>query len=199
MKKVVRTVWISLLSGLAFLVACSCQNKLTRAEKKQLKAERTAIIEQIEQKQQEAAVYESPEQVMTVKQDELELRSRLGEINAMLGDKKASLENDNQIGKINQQIDSLQKVYDESINIPLLYGPPVNDPGYQEFIKRQQRDDLQEQLKQLNNAIRRREGACVYGSPEVIKKYGEETNRLKKEAESIRQQIEELDKELNNE
>ena len=193
MKKVVRTVWISLLSGLAFLVACTCQGKLTRAEKKQLKAERTAIIEQIEQKQQEAAVYEKPDQVMTVKQDELELRNRLDEINTILGDKQAASDNHNEIGKINQEIDSLQRVIEESEVIPLLYGPPVNDPGYQEFIKRQQRDDLKNQLEQLSNAIRRREGACVYGSPEAIKKYGEETNRLKKEAESIRQQIEELD------
>ena len=199
MKKVVRTVWISVLSGLAFLVACTCQGKLTRAEKKQLKAERTAIIEQIEQKQQEAAVYEKPDQVMTVKQDELELRNRLDEINTILGDKQAASDNHNEIGKINQEIDSLQRVIEESEVIPLLYGPPVNDPGYQEFIKRQQRDDLKNQLEQLSNAIRRREGACVYGSPEAIKKYGEETNRLKKEAESIRQQIEELDKELNNE
>ena len=173
MKKVVRTVWISVLSGLAFLVACTCQGKLTRAEKKQLKAERTAIIEQIEQKQQEAAVYEKPDQVMTVKQDELELRNRLDEINTILGDKQAASDNHNEIGKINQEIDSLQRVIEESEVIPLLYGPPVNDPGYQEFIKRQQRDDLKNQLEQLSNAIRRREGACVYGSPEAIKKYGE--------------------------
>ena len=44
MKKVVRTVWVSLLSGLAFLVACASPNGLSRAEKKQLKAERAAII-----------------------------------------------------------------------------------------------------------------------------------------------------------
>ena len=54
MKKVVRTVWISLLSGLAFLVACTCQNKLTRAEKKQLKQERAVIMEQIEAAKQDA-------------------------------------------------------------------------------------------------------------------------------------------------
>ena len=49
MKKVVRTVWISLLTGLAFLVACTTPKGLTRAEKKQLKAERAELVAQIEE------------------------------------------------------------------------------------------------------------------------------------------------------
>ena len=180
------------------MVACTCQSKLTRAEKKQLKEERTTIMEQIELTKQDAIVYSEAEKVMEAKQNELALRNRLGEINALLGDKQAIVDNNDAMGKINQEIDSIEKVIQASIP-PCVYGPPVNDPGYQEYIKRQQRNDLQDQLNQLNNAIRRREGACVYGSPEVIQRYGEETNRLRKEAESIRQQIIELDKELNKE
>lgn len=198
MKKVVRTVWISLLSGLAFLVACTCQGKLTRAEKKQLKQERAVILDQIEQVKQDAIVYSDTEKVMAAKQDELTYRSRLDEINTLLGDKQATLDNNNEIGKINQEIDSLKQVIQADIP-PCVYGPPVNDPGYQEFIKERRRSELQDRLDQLNNAIKRREGACVYGSPEAIKRYGEETNRLRQEAESIRQQLNELDKESNNE
>ena len=44
MKKVVRTVWISVLTGLALLVACDTQNRLKRAEKRQLKQDNIAIV-----------------------------------------------------------------------------------------------------------------------------------------------------------
>lgn len=199
MKKVVRTVWISVLSGLAFLVACNCQNKLTRAERKQLKAERTALMEQIKQTHEEAIVYDNPDQVMIVKRNELELRNRLEEINIRLGDKKASNENGDQIGKIYNEIDSLQIVIDESMIEPCVYGPPSDIPEYKEWRLNYDRGRLMEQLDQLENAIQRREGACVYGSPEIIRKYGEETNRLKKEADDLRQRIDEMTKELEEE
>ena len=43
MKKVVRSVWICALSGLAFLAACTVQNGLTRKERKQLMKERKQV------------------------------------------------------------------------------------------------------------------------------------------------------------
>jgi len=61
--------------------------------------------------------------------------------------------------------------------------------------KHQKVVQLTQQLDSINNIIQRREGACVYGSPEIIKQYGEETRRLKEEAESIKQQIKELENE----
>ena len=195
MKKVVRTVWIGLLSGLAFLVACTSHNKLSREEKKQLKAERTAIMEQIEQKQQEAIVYSNPDQVMIVKRNELELRSRLKEINALLGDKKAVEEDSNQMNKIYYEIDSLTQVINESNITPCVYGPPVDDPGYEEWKKDHTRQTLYQELEELQRVIESRENSCVYGSPEIIRKYGEETNRLKKEAQDLRQRIKDLDNE----
>lgn len=188
MKKVVRTVWISLLSGLAFLVACTCQNKLTRAEKKQLKEERTVILDQIERAKEDAFVYSEAQQVMAAKKEELAYRKRLGEINMLLGDKDAVNANEDEIGKINRDIDSLIRVIEASIP-PCVYGPPVDDPGYQQFMRDRERNDLMDRLEQLENAIKRREGACVYGSPEAIKRYGEETRRLKQEAEDIRQEL----------
>ena len=60
MKKVVRTVWIGALSGLAFLAACCSQNGLTRKERKQLIKERDSIQE-ILTRREGAAVYGSPE------------------------------------------------------------------------------------------------------------------------------------------
>lgn len=61
--------------------------------------------------------------------------------------------------------------------------------------KRQKVVQLTQQLDSINSIIQRREGACVYGSPEVIQQYGEETRRLRKEAEDIKQQIKDLENE----
>ena len=184
MKKVVRTVWISLLSGLAFLVACTSGKGLTRAEKKQLKQERIAIINQIDQQRQESLIVKDPGIMKSYREEEFALRQRLSEINNLLDDKKAALENDRQIGNLANEMDSLQAVIESNREpIPLLYGPPVSD----------RRRELTSQLNQLLEAIRRREGACVYGSPEVIQQYGEETRRMKQQAAELQKQLDELD------
>ena len=98
MKKIVRTVWIGLLSGVAFIVACCCsQNKTPKTD------------------------------------DNLEKKQRVVQ--------------------------------------------------------------LQQQLDSITNNIKKPEGACVYGPPEIIQQYGEETRRLKQEAENIQNQIKELENE----
>lgn len=173
MKKVVRTVWIGLLSGLAFLVACTSSNGLTRAEKKQLKAERISIISELDQKKQESQNIEDPQIMLIYKNSELKLRQRLHQINGLLGDEKAGMENEAQINTIVTELDSLEAVIQSNNKpIPCVYGPP---PG----------DKLRDRLFELRQAIQRREGACVYGSPEVMQRYKEETQRLKQEADSI--------------
>ena len=53
---------------------------------------------------------------------------------------------------------------------------------------------LQERIAELQAALQRREGACVYGSPEIIQKYGEETRRMKDELEAVRKELRDLDK-----
>lgn len=195
MKKVVRTVWISLLSGLAFLTACTCTKGLSRAERKQLKEERSALLEAYQQKEQEAASYTNPDRMMTAKRSELEILQRLDQINTLLGDEKANLENASQMNKVNTQIDSLQQVIDAIPIQPCVYGPPVDDPGYQQYIKDQQRSALTRQLDMLNRAIEQREGACVYGSPEVIQRYEEETQELRRQRDEVSKQLKELDNE----
>ena len=59
--------------------------------------------------------------------------------------------------------------------------------------KSKQRYTLKQRLADLRQALERREGACVYGSPEVIQRYGEETNRLRQEVEEVEKQLRELD------
>lgn len=61
--------------------------------------------------------------------------------------------------------------------------------------KKQRVVQLQQQLDSINTIILQREGACVYGPPEIIQQYGEETRRLKQEAENIKKQIKDLDNE----
>ncbi len=52
---------------------------------------------------------------------------------------------------------------------------------------------LQERIAELQAALQRREGACVYGSPEIIQAYGRETQRLRDEVEAVRKELRELD------
>ena len=90
MKKVVRTVWISLLTGLAFLVACTCQNKLTRAERKQLRQERDSIVAQASRTgDPNSNLSKDRKYQLRKKQRDYELWQRVYEIDTLLGDKKA--------------------------------------------------------------------------------------------------------------
>lgn len=148
MKKVVRTVWIGALSGLAFLAACCTQNGLTRKERKQLTKQRDSIQEILNMHEM-AAVYGSPDIIANYQAETYRLQYQVDSINERLG-KNVDME------------------------------------------KSKQRYDLQQRLAQVLRELQYREGACVYGSPEVIQRYGEETNRLRQEAEEIRNQIKEL-------
>lgn len=191
MKKVVRTVWISLLSGLAFLVACTTPKGLTREEKKQLKAERVELTRMLQAHQMVTS--DDPRQLKSIREDELNLRLRLLDVEFRLGNEKGVSQNNERIDQINHDIDSLRQVISDSNIQPCVYGPPVIDQPLNE--KEQTRKELMDRLETLRNTIRRREGAVVYGSPEIIKKYGEETRRLKQEAQEIEKQLEELDNE----
>ena len=149
MKKVVRTVWIGALSGLAFLAACCSQNGLTRKERKQLIKERDSIQE-ILTRREGAAVYGSPEIIANYAAETYRLRSQLDSINYKLG---------------------------EDVDLE----------------KSARRVALQERIAELQAALQRREGACVYGSPEIIEEYGRETQRMRDEVEALRKELRNLD------
>jgi ubiquinone biosynthesis protein UbiJ len=151
MKKVVQTVWICALTGMAFLAACCTSKGLTRAERKQLKHDRDSIQEILKMREM-SAVYGSPEVIADYAAETARLRYQLDSINKRLGKKDVNVE------------------------------------------KSKQRSDLEQRLAELKRNLQRREGACVYGSPEVIQRYGEETNRLRQEIEEVEKQLRELDK-----
>lgn len=149
MKKVVRTVWIGALSGLAFLAACCSTKGLSKAERKQLVHERDSI-QDILTRREGSAVYGSPEIIAKYGLETQRLRCQLDSINAKLG---------------------------EDVDLE----------------KSARRLALQERIADLQAALQRREGACVYGSPEVIEEYGRETQRMRDEIQAIRKEIKELD------
>lgn len=148
MKKVVRTVWIGALSGLAFLAACCSQNGLTRKERRQLVKQRDSIQE-ILNRREGAAVYGSPEIIARYGAETYRLRSQLDSINYKLG---------------------------EDVDLE----------------KSARRVSLQDRIVELQAALQRREGACVYGSPEIIEEYGRETQRMRDEIQAIRKELREL-------
>lgn len=151
MKKVVRTVWIGALSGLAFLTACCSEKGLSRAERKQLMKERDSIQE-ILTRREGAAVYGSPEIIARYGAETYRLRSQLDSINYKLG---------------------------EDVDLE----------------KSARRVALQDRIVELQAALQRREGACVYGSPEIIEEYGRETQRMRDEIQAIRKELKELNQE----
>ena len=148
MKKIVRTVWIGALSGLAFLAACCSQNGLTRKERKQLVKERDSIQE-ILTGREGAVIYGTPEIMARRAADTYRLQSQLDSINAKLG---------------------------EEVDLE----------------KSARRVALQERIVELQQALQQREGACVYGSPEIIEEFGKETQRMRQEVEDLKKQIKEL-------
>lgn len=61
-----------------------------------------------------------------------------------------------------------------------------NDPNNQESNEHKMtKKELQERIAQIREALKKREMACVYGSPEVIENYSRETMRMRQEADSL--------------
>ena len=149
MKKIIRIVWISALSGLAFLAACCSAKGLSKAERKQLVRERDSIQE-ILTRREGAAVYGTPEIMARYAAETYRLRSQLDSINYKLG---------------------------EDVDLE----------------RSARRVALQEHIAELQAALQHREGACVYGSPEIIQEYGKETQRMRDEIEALRKELRDLD------
>ena len=63
----------------------------------------------------------------------------------------------------------------------------------QNGLTRKERKQLVKERDSIQEVLKRREGAAVYGSPEIIEEYGRETNRMRQEVKSLQQQIKDLD------
>ena len=134
MKKVVRIVWISALTGLAFLSACLTQNGLSRRERKQLMKEREQVEMQLAQCQKvtnlpmDMAFYS---EYMDYFDKKYALENKLDSINYRLGD-SIDLDRNVRRRQIMKRIDSLDFLIKTYIP-PCVYGPPPGMyPDYDE-------------------------------------------------------------------
>ena len=60
-------------------------------------------------------------------------------------------------------------------------------------LSKSERASLEHQRDSIQEVLTRREGACVYGSPEIIQAYGEETQRLRNQLNEINARLGEDD------
>ena len=85
MKKFGRTIWVAILSMLAFLGACHSNKSLTKAERSELIKERDSI-QKIINVRESSCVYGSPEVMREYGAETRRLRDRVNEINTRLGE-----------------------------------------------------------------------------------------------------------------
>lgn len=57
--------------------------------------------------------------------------------------------------------------------------------GSNKGLTKAERAQLVKERDSIQEILKRREGACVYGSPEIIREYGAETNRLRSQLNEI--------------
>ncbi len=121
MKKIVRVVWISVLSGLAFLAACCSQNGLSRKERKQLVKEREEVMLELDRNR--SFEVDGPlEDYLSHRGTIYALEDKLDSINYRLGD-SIDVGHNVRRRQILQRIDSLNYLIKNYIP-PCIYGSP---------------------------------------------------------------------------
>lgn len=122
MKKIVRIVWISALTGVAFLSACCTQNGLTRRERKQLTKEREQVEMQLSKCKGPEIDTPDIDEYMARRNEVYSLQNKLDTINFRLGE-DVDLDRNVRRRQILQRIDSLNFLI-ETYSPPCIYGSP---------------------------------------------------------------------------
>lgn len=148
MKKIVRTIWVGALSGMALLTACCGQKGLSRQERKQLLKERTNIQEILKAREHEC-VYGSPEVMDRYQAEYYRLQNKLDSINAKLG-QEVDLEKSARRVKLQEQIASLRAVLMERES-SCVYGSPevIEEYGRETNRLRGEVEKLEKELREL--------------------------------------------------
>lgn len=178
MKKVVRSVWICALSGLAFLGACCTQNGLTRRERKQLLKEREQIEMQLSKYEDDRIDTPFIDEYMDRRNKKYALENKLDSINFCLGD-NIDLDRNVRRRQILQRIDSLNYLV-ETYTPPLYYGPPSDLKDNDDLIEEKVivESDIERWERQLKEAQRELDefdisrlpdAEVLYGSPYEIR------------------------------
>ncbi len=61
--------------------------------------------------------------------------------------------------------------------------------GTHKGMTKDERAQLIKERDSIQQILKGREGACVYGSPEIIQAFGDETNRLRHQLDSINKRL----------
>ena len=80
---------------------------------------------------------------------------------------------------------------------PCYYGPPPVDPDdtVVEPSQNDRREMLRQRIKAINAILENRRNAEIYGPPEIMEEYARETMRLSAEADSLEQELKNLERE----
>ena len=173
MKKVVRSVWICALSGLAFMGACCSQNGLSRKERKQLTKERDEVRMKLEMNRSFEVEGPFPD-YMDHKSVIYALENKLDSINYRLGE-NIDLDRNVRRRQILQRIDSLTFLI-ENYTPACIYGSPEMmqsgagriDREYEQMEsalrKARREQEEMDRVKKIPDA------EALYGSPVVKQK-----------------------------
>lgn len=96
----------------------------------------------------------------------------------------AKAEYDAETERLQYQIDSINYCLGKNVDL---------DKSRERLEQSKQRSTIQYRISQLKEALHFRETACIYGSPEVMKEYGKETQRMRQELKDLEIQLEEMD------
>ena len=82
---------------------------------------------------------------------------------------------------------------------PCYYGPPVLPDPTEDTVMKTTKNDRREMLRQRINEIRNiledRRNSEIYGPPEIMEEYARENRRLQAEADSLQQELNNMEKE----
>ena len=149
MKKVVRSIWICALSGLAFFGACCSSRGLSRAEKKKLKKERDAIEQTLAKEltfKEDTGCWGFVEE----RAERYELMNKLDSINFRLGE-DVNLARNVRRRELQMRIDAIYQEMNEFHNA-VIYGSPEMLEGRDEEYNRSRASRYRELEKRLQDA-----------------------------------------------
>lgn len=215
MKRIIRIVWISALTGLAFLVACTCHNKLSKQEKKALKERRSEIVERLDQfntndyhlweanllnPNSDLGIGERMNGLEILSKDnkeEIQLRQEMHEIDSLLNDTTAMKKDKQSISNAMAKQKFIKKSIEDAIP-PCVYGPPevmgrrnqdIEEPI--EPVEEEPDNEGQDKRDPIYRSKDKREGGVVYGPPPT-----QDNKRMSREER--KKKIEQMEKEVDS-
>lgn len=77
---------------------------------------------------------------------------------------------------------------------PCYYGPPPTDPT-EDTVKPDRKTELRQRIAAIRDIVEERRNSEIYGPPEIMQEYAQETRRLIAEADSLEMELKALENE----